>query len=149
MRTRPLLSPVGPLLLDEIEGALTGIRWGTAAGAADSPLLLACERQLKAYFAGQLRVFELPLLEPAEPFSARIRQALLAIPYGQTLTYGALAEVLAVSPRAIGQAMGANPIPIIVPCHRVLAADGLGGYSGAGGVEVKSRLLAHEGAILL
>ena len=99
-----------------------------------------------AYFAGRLRRFATPVAPRGSAFQQKFYQALCAIPYGETRTYGDLATELGVSAQAIGQACGANPIAIIIPCHRVLAANGLGGYSGAGGIEAKVALLKLEGA---
>ena len=82
-------------------------------------------------------------------FETRVWRALAAIPYGVTRTYGALAKELRGEARAVGQACGANPIPVIIPCHRVLSAAGSGGFSAPGGVDTKYRLLVHEGAALL
>ena len=90
--------------------------------------------QLREYFAGQRRDFTLPLdLPPMEPVSEAVLQALRTVGYGETITYGELARLsgTGVPPRAIGEIMAANPVPIIIPCHRVVASDGLGGYSGA------------------
>ena len=82
-------------------------------------------------------------------FAERFRAVLLAIPFGQTRTYGEIAREMDVPAQAIGQACGANRLPIIVPCHRVVGAQGLGGFSGRGGVEAKVALLKHEGAASL
>ena len=101
---------------------------------------------MTAYFAGDLTVFKTPVAPRGSAFQHRFYAALCAIPYGETRTYGELAKALGVSAQAIGQACGANPIAIIIPCHRVLASDGLGGYSGAGGIEAKVALLRLEGA---
>jgi len=100
--------------------------------------------QVLAYFAGELRSFSLPLAPSATPFQQRVRAALCDIPYGETRNYGELARALASSPRAVGRANATNPICLIVPCHRVIGADGsLTGY--AFGETLKRRLLAHEG----
>jgi methylated-DNA-[protein]-cysteine S-methyltransferase len=96
---------------------------------------------LRAYFTGH--VLPLPALAPPHtPFQAHLRQALLAIPRGETRTYGDLARMLHSSPRAVGQALGANPLPILIPCHRVVATHGLGGFGG--GLAWKRRLLNLE-----
>lgn len=102
--------------------------------------------ELAAYFAGDLREFTVPLRPGGSPFQQEFYHALCAIPYGETRTYGELAVELGVSAQAIGQACGANPIAILIPCHRVLSANGLGGYSGRGGVEAKVALLKLESA---
>lgn len=113
--------------------------------AHDHPILREACRQLEAYFAGKLRAFDLPLQFEGTPFQQRAWNVLLEIPYGQTCTYGALARRLQPRSvaRAVGQANAANPIAIIVPCHRVIAAGGgLGGYGP--GLERKLFLLSLE-----
>jgi methylated-DNA-[protein]-cysteine S-methyltransferase len=150
-------SPLGKLTVEERDGAIVALHWGDrAALAADqakagpSPLLVEARRQLEEYFAGQRKDFDLPLAASGSDFEQRVWQRMCAIPYGQTLTYGEMAKAVDGDPRAVGGACGANPIPIIVPCHRVMAAGGtMGGYSGRGGLETKSKLLALEGALLL
>ena len=103
--------------------------------------------QLQAYLADPQFRFELPLQPLGTPYQQKVWQALLKIPAGQSETYGALAKQLGSAPRAIGQACGANPIPVIIPCHRVLAKAGLGGFMnhGEGGpLQIKRWLLGHE-----
>ncbi len=139
-------SPVGPLGADAVDGAITRLLWGRDGTLTDGPLHQQMAEELAAYFAGQLRQFQIPVAPKGSAFQQRFYAALCAIPYGETRTYGDLAKELGVSAQAIGQACGANPIAIIIPCHRVLAADGLGGYSGAGGIEAKVALLRLEGA---
>jgi len=112
----------------------------------DDVIFRAARDQLKAYFAGELRTFNLPLAPTGTAFQRKVWQALRDIPYGQTESYGALAKRID-SPkasRAVGMANGHNPISIIVPCHRVIGANGnLTGYGG--GIERKRWLLEHEG----
>ena len=139
-----IATPVGALGLDGAE-ALTAVHFGRAGDLRDGALFAAATEQLQGYFAGERRDFDLPL-DLGSGFRADFLRALLAIPYGETRTYGDLARALGVSAQAIGQACGANRLPVIVPCHRVLGASGLGGYSGAGGVETKVALLRLEGA---
>jgi len=99
---------------------------------------------LRAYFRGSH--LDLPKIAPPKTvFQAKLRHALLEIPFGETRTYGELAKLLKTSPRALGQALGANPLPILIPCHRVVAEDGLGGFSG--GEAWKRKLLAWEEAL--
>jgi methylated-DNA-[protein]-cysteine S-methyltransferase len=139
-------SPFGPLTLVEEEGVLAALRWGGSPGAAAlTPLLAEAANQLAAYSAGIRHRFDLPLAL-GEGFQRRFLEALIAIPFGETRRYGDLARDLGVMPQAIGQACGQNRIPILIPCHRVLAADGLGGFSAPGGIETKVALLRHEGA---
>ena len=140
--------PFGLIVITEEAGLITRLTFGGTAESNDTDLLNEARRQLDAYFAGRSQTFDLPLA-PATGLQAAFREALLAIPFGETRTYGDLAKDLGQPAQAIGQACGANPIPIIVPCHRVLAANGLGGYSGGGGTETKVALLKHEGAASL
>ena len=150
MSTRTIETPIGLLTLQADEAAVTAIRFG-ADGAQDaSPLLDAAEAQLREYFAGARRTFDLPLAPHGTAFQQRVWAALRTIPYGETRTYGELAAAID-SPnasRAVGMANHRNPIPIIIPCHRVIGANGtLTGY--AGGLEIKRRLLALEGINIL
>jgi methylated-DNA-[protein]-cysteine S-methyltransferase len=149
MLARTLESPLGPLTVREEPRGITALEWGSVRETAQSEVLDRAVVQLSAYFAGDLEVFDLPLAPRGSAFQQAFYTALIAIPYGETRTYGDLAKTLGVSAQAIGQACGANPIPILIPCHRVLAADGLGGFSGAGGVEAKVALLKLEGAASL
>jgi methylated-DNA-[protein]-cysteine S-methyltransferase len=143
-------SPLGRLTLFEEDGALTALIWGGKSAGKASPLLHAAKRQLEAYFAGRRKVFDLPLAPDGSPAEQRVWTLMATIPYGETRSYGQLAQTLKLSPRAIGRACARNPLPILLPCHRVTAATGeLGGYSGAGGIETKRRLLLLEGALLL
>lgn len=143
-------SPVGPLTLFEEDGAIVAVEWGWPP-ESDQPLAPVLEQardQLDAYFDGMLQRFDLPLAPMGTPFQKKVWQALAAIPYGTTRTYGQLAAELGTAPRALGGACGRNPLPIIVPCHRVLAADGgLGGYSGLDGTDTKEFLLRLEGVV--
>lgn len=148
-------SPIGELLLAADGEALTGLwmlphpRWepDTAGWVRDDGLALFAEtgRQLAAYFAGELREFALPLAAAGSEFQRRVWDALLAIPYGATRTYGAIAQQLdfPAGARAVGAANGRNPISVIVPCHRVIGAGGdLIGYGG--GLDRKAWLLSLE-----
>jgi len=139
-------SPVGPLTISEAGGAITGVRWGRDGGDAATPLLAAAVRQLDAYFAGRLTRFDLPLDAHGSAFDLRVWAAMRQIPYGRTASYSDLAREIGSAPRAIGGACGRNPIPIVIPCHRVLAQGGLGGYSGGAGLPTKQALLALERA---
>jgi len=126
--------------------AIVALDWVRPQRDDDHPVLRAALQQLSAYFAGNRRDFDLPLAPQGSDFQKTFCQALCDIPYGETRTYGDLAKDLNRPAQAIGQACGANPIAILIPCHRVLSATGLGGYSGAGGVETKVKLLQLEGA---
>lgn len=139
-------SPVGPLGFDAHDGAVTALYWDQAGTLGRGALADHVKSEIDAYFTGALMTFSIPLAPRGSAFQHRFYDALCAIPYGETRTYGDLAKDLSVSAQAIGQACGANPIAILIPCHRVLGANGLGGFSGAGGVEAKVTLLRHEGA---
>ncbi|MBD5160757.1 MAG: methylated-DNA--[protein]-cysteine S-methyltransferase [Oscillibacter sp.] len=141
-------SPVGPLTLTASEDALTGIAFGGAGDGGDAPssaLLTQTARELEEYFAGKRRTFTVPLAPAGTDFQRKVWAALRDIPYGETVSYGDLARRIGKPGAAIavGQANSRNPIPIIVPCHRVIGADGkLVGY--AGGLEIKKTLLRLE-----
>jgi methylated-DNA-[protein]-cysteine S-methyltransferase len=140
-------SPIGNLVLDEEDDAITAIRWADERTSNGSPLLAEAARQLDAYFAGRLSHFDLPLRPGGSEFETRVWSAMQNIPYGKTRSYGELAAGIRSAPRAVGGACGKNPIPIVIPCHRVLAKAGLGGYSGSGGLKTKQALLILEGAL--
>ena len=105
------------------------------------------ERQIRAYLAGRLHRFHLPLDIQATPFQKKVLQRVKRIPYGSTVTYGDLAKAVGHpgASRAVGTANSRNNLPLVVPCHRVVAKGGLGGYGG--GLELKKRLLKMEGAL--
>ncbi len=146
MPSASMLSPVGPLCVVSDGTAITALRWGTASDEDKTPELSEALSQLAAYFEGRLTRFDLPLDVAGSEFQRRVCDAMCEIPFGETVTYGNLATRIDASAQAIGTACGGNPIPVIIPCHRVLGASGLGGYSGQGGVETKVWLLRHEGA---
>ena len=146
-------SPVGELRIVEEGGAITAIHFAPdearpADGGRDDtcPVLIEAVRQLGAYFAGELETFDLPLAPVGTPFQTKVWEQLRTIPYGETLTYGQIALRLGLTghgSRAVGLANGRNPVPIVVPCHRVIGANGtLTGY--AGGLERKQQLLELE-----
>lgn len=138
-------SPVGKLRIIEEDGAITKVDWGQ--GREDTtPLLTRAAAQMAEYFAGVREVFDLPLRVAGSDFQRAVCDAMLAIPFGYTRTYGEIAKDLGAPAQAVGGACGGNPIPIIIPCHRVMGAKGLTGFSGAGGVETKVVLLKLEGA---
>lgn len=137
-------SPVGQLTIEASNNAIVGIRWADDSSGEPTPLLREAQRQLQNYFAGRLHGFDLPLAARGSSFEHRVWDAMCAIPYGETRSYGDLAHMIDSGPRAIGRACGRNPIPIIVPCHRILARGGLGGYSGGAGLPTKQYLLALE-----
>jgi len=143
-------SPLGPLHLTGADGALTALDWGQ--GPADSPdeVLSEAAEQLADYFAGRRIAFDLPLRPAGTPYQQRVWELMRRIPYGETWTYGSMARQLGSAARAVGGACGRNPLPIIIPCHRVVGGGGAsGGYSGFGGVETKAWLLGHERRMVL
>lgn len=137
-------SPFGPLTLTEQDDRIIRLAWG-AETDDPSPLLREAARQLAAYFDHRLTVFDLPM-EFGTGLNEQVRRAMAAIPYGETRTYVDLAKAVGAPAQAVGQACGANPIPILIPCHRVLGRNTLGGFSAPGGVETKVALLRLEGA---
>jgi methylated-DNA-[protein]-cysteine S-methyltransferase len=139
-------SPVGQLTVSATPEAITSIAWTDDPQGEPSALLVEARRQFQAYFAGRLRCFDLPLTITGSPFDKRVWEAMRQIPYGQTRSYGELAMEVGSGPRAIGGACGRNRLPIVIPCHRVLASNGLGGFSGGAGLPTKRTLLALEGA---
>ncbi|MBM3512391.1 MAG: methylated-DNA--[protein]-cysteine S-methyltransferase [Alphaproteobacteria bacterium] len=141
-------SPLGDLAISEEDGDLVAIDWGWGRDNTKTPLLAEAKRQLEAYFDGKLKAFDLPLRPAGTAFQRKVWRAMAKIPYGVMMSYGDLAKNVASAPRAIGGACGSNPIPIIVPCHRVVASGNkLHGYSGAGGLDTKLALLKLEGAL--
>ena len=137
---------IGRIGIEETDGAVTRVLWESRGADDPSDLLREAARQVEAYFEGSLDAFDLPLEPKGSEFHRSVWREMLAIPKGETRTYGELAKKLDCMPQPVGQACGANPIPIIIPCHRVLGANGPGGFSGADGVETKITLLRHENA---
>lgn len=160
---RTLKSPVGVLQVVASEDCVLSIELGRrraetpfvrwlrhqALRRAETPVLAAALAQLREYFAGTRREFDLPVHPSGTDFQYRVWRVISAIPYGETVSYGSIANQLGgrASARAVGAAVAANPVPIIIPCHRVIGADGsLTGYGG--GLRTKVWLLRHEGALL-
>lgn len=141
-------TPFGPVTLVERDGLLVRLDWRGGVGGQGSPLLDEAVRQMQAYFDRRLARFELPL-DWGEKLHAAVRRAMSDIPLGETRTYGQIAKLVGAPAQAVGQACGANPLPILIPCHRVTGTDWFGGFSAPGGVETKAALLRHEGALLL
>jgi methylated-DNA-[protein]-cysteine S-methyltransferase len=148
-------SPVGELLIRSHDGAVTAIEFSPFEVPVDGrddadPVLRATREQLRAYFEGARTEFDLPMEPAGTEFQRKVWQALCTIPYGKTASYGEVAASLGLKPgasRAVGTANGANPIPIVVPCHRVIGADGrLTGYGG--GLDRKQILLRLEAPAL-
>jgi methylated-DNA-[protein]-cysteine S-methyltransferase len=141
---RSLHSPVGDLTVSEDGGAIVALDWGWGRDQSNSPLLAHAVEQLHAYFDGSLTAFDLPLNPAGTAYRRRVWDALCAIPYGHTRSYAEIAATAGGSARSVGQANGSNPIPLIIPCHRVVAITHLGGYSGGDGLDTKRWLLALE-----
>jgi methylated-DNA-[protein]-cysteine S-methyltransferase len=149
--TMPMDTPVGHLVLESDGDVLIGIWLPSQAtttrgdGHDAPPVLKDTATQLEEYFAGERTEFTVPMELDGTPFQQDVWAELTRIPYGKTISYGELARRVGrpKGPRAVGQANGKNPIPIIVPCHRVLASTGIGGYGG--GLPMKRSLLAVEG----
>lgn len=144
-----LHSPIGDLTVSEENGAIVAVDWGWGRDQEETPLLASARAQLFAYFDRERTNFDLPLAPAGTPFQRRVWAALQAIPYGQTRSYAEIAATLGSAARAVGQASAANPIPILIPCHRVVAVGSLGGYSGGDGAATKRALLDLEAAPLL
>ncbi|WP_417835468.1 methylated-DNA--[protein]-cysteine S-methyltransferase [Thalassospira tepidiphila] len=146
-----LNSPVGALTVFAFEDQIVALDWGFVEEVESCAVLDEAQKQLTAYFAGRLHSFDLPLAPDGTDFQKTVWQAMCKIPMGKTATYKELAT-MAGSPKAfqsVGTACGLNPIPILIPCHRVLATgDKPGGYSGHGGLETKRALLKIEGVDL-
>jgi methylated-DNA-[protein]-cysteine S-methyltransferase len=143
-----LHTPLGDLTLSEEDGAIVALDWGRGRDQADTALLRRARDQLQDYFDGTRTAFDLPLAPHGTAFQRKVWDALCTIPAGQTRSYAEIAQQVGCrAARAIGRANGANPIPILIPCHRVVAADGtLGGYSGGEGEATKRYLLDLERA---
>ena len=139
-----LHTPLGDLTLSEDDGAIVALDWGWGRDQAETDLLRRGRAQMHAYFDGALKYFDLPLAPSGSPYRQRIWAELARIPFGRTRSYADVAKAAGGSPRSVGGANGANPIPIIIPCHRVVSTTGLGGYSGGDGLTTKRYLLALE-----
>jgi methylated-DNA-[protein]-cysteine S-methyltransferase len=139
-----LHTPVGDVTVFEEDGAIVSLDWGWVREQASSPLLDRACQQLQAYFDGELTAFDLPLAPAGTPYRRGVWRALCEVPYGTTCSYNDIVGKAGGSPRSVGQANGSNPIPVIIPCHRVVAATHIGGYSGGDGLPTKRWLLALE-----
>ena len=140
-------SCLGDLTISEEGGALVAIDWGWRSEQNPSPLVNEARQQIEDFLESRRRNFDLPLNPAGTDFQKRVYAAIQRIPFGALATYGCLARQVG-SPRAaraVGRACGTNPIPIVIPCHRVVGAAGhIGGYSGDGGLVTKRWLLALE-----
>ena len=153
LRVMPQLSlhtNLGEVTISQDGDALVALDWGRGRDQEATPLLLKARDQVQEYFDGKRLSFDLPLAPEGSAFQKRVWAALCAIPLGETRSYADIARAVGSAPRAVGGANGANPIPLFIPCHRVIAADGsLGGYSGGDGPATKRYLLDLESRALL
>lgn len=146
-----IATPLGPIGLRLDEGALSGLEFmgeGVTLREPDTPDAVRVVEKLRAYFDDSSVLIDIPLIPRGTVFQKKVWRALRGIPVGSVLTYSELARQLGTAPRAIGGACRANPCPILVPCHRVVAVNGRGGYSGASSgrwLAIKEKLLNHEG----
>ena len=139
-------SPVGLLTLVASNRAITSIEWRGNGSNQKTKTLLLIKKELTQYFCGALTEFTVPLDPSGTAFQRRVWKLIMEIPYGELRTYRDISNTLNSSPRAVGGACGRNPIPIIIPCHRVVGSNGrLTGYTGANGIDTKSFLIKHEG----
>ncbi len=147
-------SPIGPLGVSIVHGSVRGVDFldrRSKPFTSDDPLEMEMQQQLQGYFQNCATGFSLPLELVGTDFQRRVWQLLARIGHGSVRTYGDVARELGTSPRAVGNACRSNPIPLIIPCHRVVAANGIGGFAGATGgrrLEIKRWLLRHEGVCL-
>jgi methylated-DNA-[protein]-cysteine S-methyltransferase len=145
-----LHTPLGEITISEDGDAIVALDWGRGRDQEATPLLRRAREQLQDYFDGKRLSFDLPLAPHGSAFQRRVWAALCAIPPGETRSYADIARAVGSAPRAVGGANGANPIPLFIPCHRVIAATGsLGGYSGGDGPATKRYLLDLESRALL
>lgn len=144
------VTPLGPLWGEVREGKLATLHWGEMRGALDVTLRTPLVHlMLDSYFKKNIYITDFNSFHvQGTPFQKKVWKALCDIPFGTTVTYGELAAKVASSPRAVGRAVGANPLPILIPCHRVVGAKGeLTGFSAPGGLATKEWLLRHEGVL--
>ncbi len=138
-------SPVGDLTMFAEDERIVAIEWGWGSIQDPSPLLTRAKTALDAYFDGETSLpTDLPLAPQGTPYRLKVWDALRQIPNGETRSYAEIARIAGGSPRSVGGANARNPIPILIPCHRVLATTHIGGYSGGEGLETKRILLAIE-----
>ena len=145
MAALTMKTPVGEITIEEKDGSITRIYPGVTEALGNASVLIKAKQQLEEYFSGKRKTFDLPLAPNGTEFQQKVWRALLEIPYGKTATYGELAEAVGnpKAARAAGMALNKNPIPIIIPCHRVIGKNGtLTGF--AWGVEAKKYLIVLE-----
>jgi methylated-DNA-[protein]-cysteine S-methyltransferase len=141
-------TPLGPLWAEVRGDSLTALHWGKPPAGAKVAANHPVEKIITAYFKKPAALGAVKTGARGTPFQHKVWAATRAIPVGTVLTYGDLARLLGTGPRAVARAMASNPIPLVVPCHRVVGSNGaLTGYSGVGGLKTKAWLLKHEGAL--
>ncbi len=143
-------TPIIDITITELEGSIVALDWGWSPFQDENPsaLLVEAKRQLDLYFDGELTEFDLPLNAMGTKHQEKVWKAMCEIPSGETRTYGDIAKEIGSAAQAVGSACGRNPIPILIPCHRIMASAGrMGGYSGDGGLYTKRALLVLEGAL--
>lgn len=139
-----LHTPLGALTFSEEDGAIVALDWGWGRDQDESGLLTRARDQLHEYLDGERQQFELPIRPGGSAYQRQVWEVLLSIPYGKTSTYLDVARMAGGGARSVGQANRCNPIPILIPCHRVIGTYGIGGYSGAEGLVTKQYLLQLE-----
>lgn len=147
MKTSSVNSPIGILKLSQDCDRLHSLGWDDELYENNTDkMLLNVQNQLSEYFLGKRKEFDIEMILNGTEFQKKVWRAILAVPYGQIVSYNEIAKKLNTGPRAVANACGKNPIPIIVPCHRILPSSGkVGGYSGKGGTHTKKKLLEIEG----
>ena len=142
-----LHSPLGALTISEDNGKIVALDWGWGRDQEETPLLVEVRDLLERYFDGDSVDFSTIPMEPyGTSYRLRVWEVLRGIPYGETRSYAQVAALAGGSPRSVGGAAGANPIPILIPCHRVVGTGHLGGYSGAGGLMTRRCCLGWKPA---
>jgi methylated-DNA-[protein]-cysteine S-methyltransferase len=135
---------IGPITLESDGDNILSLSFESSNGRYEIPALLHAKREIMEYLDGKRKEFSVPVKPKGTEYQKRVWNAALRVPYGETRTYSWIARMAGGSPRSAGNALGANPIPIIIPCHRVISKNGgLGGYSG--GLRIKEFLLELEG----
>lgn len=139
---------IGNLSLTECHDQITKLSWGSSREQHQTTLLISARAELLSYFAGELETFTIPLHPTGTDYQMKVWAQIQSIPHGETRTYSWLSTLTSSSPRAVGGACGQNPIPVLIPCHRVISKSGLGGYSGGGSTLTKLFLLRLEGTLV-
>ena len=140
-------SPVGDLTVSTLNNAIVALDWGWSTTQTSTSLLKETHNWINKFFKGNINAPNLPLHPAGSKFQKQVWAEMAAIPFGETRSYGDIARKLNTAAQAVGNACGANPIPLLIPCHRVIGSNGLGGYSGGDGLSTKTILLRLEGTI--